>query len=685
MSAIRVLRESIALTSLGLCLLAVRPAAAGEVELPVTHVAIFSSGVAFYQCQGVVEGEATAELTFRTDQINDVIKSLVVEDLDGGRVGVVSYASRDPLDKLLASFAVDIADKPTLPELLEQLRGEPVSIDGAVKLSGVIFGVESRETLVEKSARTVSYYLNILTDKGLQQVAIDGIRNITLSNPKIDQELRDALAALATAHDTDKKTITLRFAGEGRRRVRVSYVLEAPIWKTTYRLLLDEEGRPYLQGWATVDNATERDWENVRLALVSGRPISFVMDLYSPIYVPRPREELELYASLRPPEYAAGVPAEKKKLAARAAGRRVAKAPAIMMGVSEHAGTDRGATALEADQRIDLADAGVSSLAQAGRVGELFRYLIDTPVSIPRQHSAMLPIVNTRIDGRKVSIYNPRNHAQHPLSGLEITNTSGLSLMQGPVTVLDGDTYAGDAKLPDLAPQEKRLVAYALDLEVDVRVERASRPDSITALRIVRGTLMHTHRYEDSTKYIVTNKSDRPKTVIIEHQHGDDWKLIQPEQAYERAAGLSRFLVQVPAHETVELPVRFEMVTTQSVELTNLNTDRIRFYIRARTISPAVREALQRVITLQEALNKATHEVRQTKTRLDEQVDQQARIRQNLKTLPQNSDVYRRQLEKFDRIETQIEKLQAQLAEAREAQAQTRKRLEHYLTTLSVE
>src|SRR5207248_2759432 len=123
------------------------------------------------------------------------------------------------------------------------------------------------------------------------------------------------LATLATGHDADKKTVTLRFEGKGQRRVRASYLLEAPIWKTSYRLELTEK-KPFLQGWATVENATEEDWKDVRLSLVSGRPISFMMDLYTPIYVPRPREELELYASLRAPEFEAGYD-DKERLASR--------------------------------------------------------------------------------------------------------------------------------------------------------------------------------------------------------------------------------------------------------------------------------------------------------------------------------------------------------------------------------
>ena len=110
----------------------------------------------------------------------------------------------------------------------------------------------------------------------------------------------------ALSHDTQKKAVQLHFAGEGKRKVQVGYVVEAPIWKTSYRLVLAEKEKPYLQGWAMVENPTDEDWADVKMALVSGRPISFKMDLYNPLYVDRPVVEPELFASLRPVTYSGG-------------------------------------------------------------------------------------------------------------------------------------------------------------------------------------------------------------------------------------------------------------------------------------------------------------------------------------------------------------------------------------------
>ena len=123
------------------------------------------------------------------------------------------------------------------------------------------------------------------------------------SIPVIENELRRALEVVASGHDSQKKYVRLGFRGEGKREVKVGYVTENPIWKTSYRIVLDKNGKTKLLGWANVENTSDEDWHDIKLTLVSGRPISFQMDLYPPLFIPRPTVEPELFASLRPPTY----------------------------------------------------------------------------------------------------------------------------------------------------------------------------------------------------------------------------------------------------------------------------------------------------------------------------------------------------------------------------------------------
>jgi hypothetical protein len=690
------------LTGLALVLLLALPLhAADKVDLDVTRIALFSSGVGYFECDRNVHGYAEAELKFRTGQINDIIKSMVVQDFDGGRIGAISYASQDPIEKTLRSFGVDLTGNPTLGNLLDQLRGEPVEIAGLQAITGIIVGVQRKQVhkpdggFVEERE-----LLTVLTDDGLRRVPLDTIDRLRLVNQHVDAELRKALATLATGHDADKKSVTLSFEGEGDRRVRVAYLLEAPIWKTSYRLVLADENKPFIQGWATVENATEEDWNDVRLSLVSGRPISFVMDLYTPLYVPRPVEQLELYASLRPPDYEAdaGDSFERARSEAKAifgnsqAGRSDRSSVAPMAPATKamrRGGAAVYALAEEVPDREDMLgvslEHGVESVATAEEAGELFEYRIAAPVSIPRQHSAMLPIVNQELRADKVSIYNPATHAKHPLNGLELTNTTGLHLMQGPVTVFDGNIYAGDAKLPDLKPAEKRLLAYALDLSTEVTVKQQPQPDEIVSLRIRKGILWHRHKYRDSREYVVKNKADKARTVLLEQPFSEQWQLIQPKEPYEKTKSLLRFKVQVPAQQSATEKIVLERVADQSLALMHTGLDDIRFYLRSRVISPAVKQALERIVSMRVALDDLARKRAALEQQRSEHTQDQARIRDNLRTLDRNTDAYRRQLTRFDEVDARITSLAAEIDQARQAEERQRKELETYMLSLDIE
>ncbi len=677
---------------------------AQETELKVSRIALFSSGVGYFEREAEVTGSAAAELKFRTAQINDILKSLVVQDFGGGTISAVGYASHDPVDKALKSFAVDITGKPTMAALLGQLRGEPVEITGSKAVSGVIVGVEKLKIAVDKETIEIDV-LNVLTNGGLQQLKFSDIEGIKLKSEKVNGELAKALATLAASHDADKKGVTIQFAGDGKRRVRASYLLEAPIWKTSYRLVLSPDKKPFLQGWATVENATEEDWKDVRLSLVSGRPISFTMDLYTPLYVSRPREELELYASLRPPTLEAGVPAAGR-LFATPAPASVAEAPPASPKPAERAGSARrprrgygggmmggmggygmggmgGMGALEGKE-MDLAAQGVQSVAEAQSAGELFEYAISTPVSIARQRSAMLPIVNQEIAAEKVSIYNPDTHPKHPLNGLIVDNATGQNLMQGPVTVFDENVCAGDSKLPDIKPAEKRMIAYALDLGVEVIADQKQRPEELLSARVAKGTLILQKKLVDTSEYTVRNKDKKNRDVIIEEPYDSGWRLVEPKEPFERTQDLLRFRTAVPAGQTVVQKVRLEMILEEQGELTQYDREYIEIFLKGKVISAALRQALEKVVRIQSELEAVERDFDLRDEQIEESLEEQARVRENLKTLQANSDSYQRQLRKFDSVETRIEQLRGELDKLREQQQKKQEELEAYLLSLDV-
>ncbi len=280
--------------------------------LPIQKVELYSSGVGYFEHEGQVNGSATSELRFRAEQMNDVLKSLLLQDLDGGRISTVVYPSLDPINKILGSFDIDLSGNPTLGNVLTQMRGSSVTIQAGTDVhKGIILGVEQITSVVD-GATVVSDAVNIIDGGNIKSLSLSQVDGIELNDPALQQEFSKALQAVAQARDQNKKPLLISHEGNGRRRIRVGYVVEAPVWKTSYRLVLPEEGeeKGYLQGWSIVENQTENDWENVELTLISGRPISFIQDLYNPLYVQRPVVKFELQENLKPQMYARGMQPE---------------------------------------------------------------------------------------------------------------------------------------------------------------------------------------------------------------------------------------------------------------------------------------------------------------------------------------------------------------------------------------
>jgi hypothetical protein len=669
--------------------------------LPLSELILYSSGVGYFQRDGQVNGNATVNLRFKVDDINDLLKSMVVQDLDGGQVSTVTYGSRDPLTKTLKSFGIDLTSNPTLGQLLDQIRGEQVEVLRPNPLKGTILGVEKKTEDLGDRKTVEKQYLNLLTAGGLESFPMSQIQSVKLLNERLNSELRQALQVLSTGHDTQKKTVAITFEGQGPRRVSVAYIAQTPVWKTSYRLVLDEKEKPYLQGWAIVENTSDDDWQNVRLSLVSGRPISFTMDLYQPLYTTRPVVQPELYTSLRPQVYGEameempGQPRKEPAVAARTlsladrAGNRAAPQLMARYGLMRsQAGVAAGGGGFGGGALGALAEgisAGINAAAQGAEAGELFQYVIKTPVSLPRQKSAMLPIVSENVAGEKVSIYNQQVQAKYPLNGFRLKNTTRLHLMQGPITVFEANAYAGDARMEDLAPGQDRLISYALDLKTEVEPASKGGPEELVAVKIRKGTLLVTKKENEEKTYRVRNRDQKAKSVLIEHPYRSDWELVEPKEATERTREVYRFLVKVEPDQTAKLTVREQKRLSETVELMNTGPDLIAYYLKARQVSPKVKQALEKVVSLRNRLSQTTAERTRREQRVNEIGQEQSRIRENMAKLSQSSELYTRYVKKLDQQETELENLRKEIESLKDQEARQQQDLNDYMLNLEVE
>ena len=385
-----------------------------NISLPITRVTLYTSGVGYFERGGEVQGDATLTLYFPVGQVNDVLKSLVLLDLGGSAISPVTYAAQDPVHKALQAFSLDVSDDPDRATLLGRMRGVAVTLttDSTAPLTGIIAGVETQTTyLTGDGGTTERPLLTLLAGNALHTVPLDSVRSLQINDAALADELRQALAAVALGRDAGKRPVTLTFKsqrGQEYRTVQIGYLLEAPAWQTSYRLVLGETSR--LQGWALVQNTGQDDWANTHLSLVSGRPISFIQDLYTPLYVHRPIVQSRIPASPTPQTYASDMMEERggaleEPMAASAAYMMAtpAPAPSIMPDVI----MDR-----MAKSRMSPGQAAQQSIAATGASlgAALFAYHIDAPVSVPRQQSAMIPFVAAEVQAERVSVYN--NHVQ---------------------------------------------------------------------------------------------------------------------------------------------------------------------------------------------------------------------------------------------------------------------------------
>lgn len=675
--------------------------------LPIKRIVLYRSGVGYFERTGKVDGAATIQLQFKTEQVNDILKSLIALDLDGGRVESVGYASQEPLSRRLASFGVDLSSNPSAGELLGRLRGTSVRISTPEgEVSGTILNVESKPTVYAgggaqtQPALFTLPWINLVTDHGVRSLNLASATGFEILDAGLAAEITKALAAMAQHRDDRTKAVDVRFAGQGERRIAVGYVHETPVWKTSYRLVIPEnaDDKLTMQGWAIVENTTDQDWKDVDLALVSGRPVGFQMDLYQPLYMPRPMFPVPSIAGAIARIYDGGTAiadakdqnrlsdlasvdqlgSEKAEMRMRGDLRKMSAASPTV----SFSGFGDMPSPVTAEAQ---ASAALNSSARAGEVGEVFQYRLDSPVSIERQRSAMLPILGAKIPGRRVSIYSGADGSPNPMRGVELTNDAGLQLLPGPITVLDGAAYAGDAQIGHISPGDKRLLSYAVDLDVVTLIKHDSDGDLAT-VRIVNGTLVRTIKARDTTAYTFTNKdAKRPRTIVVEHPRLGGYDLTVPAKPSDETQGAYRFEVQAAAGGKGELKVVQERTYSETGVLTAFDLGTFQGWHKSGKLSNAVLKAIQESGARQAALNEAERQGADLKRQMDEIDAEQGRVRANMQAIDRASQLYGTYMAKLTDQEKQLESLKAKRAETLQRIEQLRREYEAFVKDLNVE
>jgi len=753
-----------------------RSQTSSEAVLPIRRVILYSNGVAYVERRGTVSNHAEISLSFKQSQVDDVLKSMVVLDLGRGRIGAVSYNSSAPPSSRMSEipFAISAATDGNngggLAGVLSQLQGARVIVNtGTRTVSGSILTVEAKHSQIDATKPPVTTHrLVIASDNGeVSGFDLSEVRSLQLADEGSRRDLTEFAHAAAAARRRDAKTIVVTSDGTGEREMVVSYTIAAPIWKTTYRVVLDEKGKPFFQGWAIVDNISEEDWNGIQLSLVSGTPVSFIQQIQNPVYRYRPIVPLQQDLNMRPQTYEPGesggsstgslngtikdqngghvagaqitvtnvatnqsfqlasdsngeysiaslAPGEYR-VRASASGFKNALVTDVSVRTAVRTGVDVtlevgsvneavtvtsgeatlgnnfsadavkslplngrrvqglfGLTPGTSNFRTPIAkvvaggQSGVEAQTTASEVGDLFEYRIEQPVTVPRDRSALIPILQTRMEGERVSIFNEQSPANRPMSGMLLKNTSKLTLDDGSLTVIDGDAYAGEALMERLKPAEERLISFALDLGTLVNVSNGEERLPTYMLKVHDG-IAATYYYEVRRKtYTIVNQTDQPRVLYIEHPIGTDpaWQLAAETPKPDlKTAKHFRFRVTVAPHQKLELPVVERKENYDSFQLSEFSRDHLNFFISQRYIDEQTRQVLEKLIDLKAQIGRVDSQLAEINRQASEITVDQQRLRENIKTLTSTAEAKQliaRYVAKANEQETRLEEIEKQ-------------------------
>jgi hypothetical protein len=645
-------------------------------DLPVRQVVLYKHGVGFFERSGKLGAGESARLDFDAAEMNDVLKSLTISERGGGKITGLRYDAQDTLSHRLAEFPFKIQGG--MPGLLDQLKGARVELQfGNDRVAGTIV---SARTFAGTDKQPEHDQLNLMMDSGeFRTLDLSAAASLRFTDPKLQQQFKDYLAAMSASRNKDRRSVYIDSTDAKERDVVASYMVPSPVWKSSYRLIFGEKV-PTLEGWAIVDNTTGEDWTKVTLSLVSGRPISFVSQLYAPKYVARPEAELADDAAARPVVHSGAFEEQKAAGVGGGGGRggRMAAANALQDAKTLPPPMSGPAP------KFEMAPSTVAASATGQELGDLFEYRIAQPVTIRKNESAMLPFLQQPIDGRKLLIYS--DHAsQHPTNAAELTNSTGNTLDGGPITVYDGGVYGGEALMETLKAGEKRLISYAVDLGTRVTEAFGSKAALVREVHATRGMLTTKYSTEETRTYTIRNVDKKAKTLIIEHPIRYGYTLLN-QKPKEKTATNYRFEVALAPDASQEFVVNEERVYDEQTLVTNMTPDMMVSYIQNRKLSDAARRQLEQISTQKRQIAENDRALQDTQSQLRNVAQDEQRVRQNIESLNRVSGQqqlvqnYARQL---DASEQQIAQLRDKEADLQKKKAAMQSDLDRLIEALS--
>ncbi len=671
-------------------------APAADAALPVRRVVLYKTGVGYFEHLGKVRDRQDVAIRFTSAQLNDVLKSLTTIDLGRGRISGISYHSIAPMEQRLGALRIPVGTSATAFDLLHSLRGARLEVtSGTGIVEGRLLSTERRSQPLKDVPTTVDSF-SILTDTGeIRTFDLNPAVRVRIVDRDLRQEVGRYLDVVGSSREQDVRRMVISSAGAGERQLFVSYISEVPIWKSTYRLVMPEKGKPFLQGWAIIDNTIGEDWANVELSLVAGSPQSFIQQISQPYYGRRPVVPLPQAAQMTPQTHQATLTTgEAVSVTPRATTRdnamRREDAARETAGGMAGGGRYMGATPPPppaAPMPVYEQARDQQASAQAGELGDLFEYRISEPVTLRKNQSALVPIVNAEVSAEKIVLWNRGAGSGRPLRAVWVSNNTNYTLDGGSVTVIDGNAFAGEGLVEPLKAGERRLISYAAELGVLVSAKHDSSPGRVSRVRVGNGMVFHDVEERAAWTYTARNENDEPVTLVIEHRTRPEWKVAAEVQAAETTPDTQRFRVTVePGGKLATLVVRETRAVQSSVSIGELTDQYIASGMRGGFLADDLQRALKPVIDKRVELADLERQITELESQEGAITKDQQRLRENMKALrgsAEEKQLLQRYTRELNAQEDRLESIRRNMAEANGARAKRQAELSALIEKMS--
>ncbi len=623
--------------------------------------------------------------------MNDILKSLTVID-SAGKVICVNYDSHKSTEELMKNALV-VPEGEGLIGLLRLLVGQEIKVTATKAYSGKLVGIQDNsvdmgeENVVLTTAQVnTSSQISLLSEAGqIDIIQINQIKGIEILSEAVLADLRYFLELTRLQRKEGLKNVVITLDNKKSHDLSISYLAEMPIWRVSYRFVY-EKGNSLLQGWGIVDNPLEEDLEDVQISLVAGQPVSFVYDFYTPPKAYRPLVSEQPRAvqgavefesmSEQPP------PAPKEDFACADVGGELAETAKTMPGGSAPAVVQP----LRRERVVSSTLAQSATIAASARqAGSFFKYDVVSPVSIKRGQSAMLPILQQKINCEKVLLYNYQKNPDNPIISLRFVNKTTLTLERGPLTVFEGGGYAGEAILPFTEEGAEQFIPYATEL--GIKISQSSYPSSEFKSAYLSGWyLMKIQSEKIHTTYRVENKKNESITVLLEHPKSSGYSLVDTRKPDEETENNYRWKVVVPAGKYVEFAVILEREVSYSEHLQNLTHSLIENYLHAGQLSKELFEKLAFVSDHYQHIKELGEERNALESERKRFLDEQERLRKNIQALSGSMDesivLRKKYVAQLDSQENRIQQIQHRISEIDALVLQLNKEIANYVNSL---